>query len=1193
MKSPLAPPTSEVTQYTVAVENKMMKDQRPVANNPSIRSLQTMQLSGGDQNIFGNDDAFNLVLRRYYPDEMSLTGWSLQNIPLPGIGFLNYTIGYESDGTPRLFVLVQTDNSPGAGVAAAVYEIPLAADGTPAASVLIASFRTDPDAPGMLFSPVGPALFWTRHYDAATGGDCYLSGVWGEKLDQLFTPIDGAHTFGVSPNGQLSLLEIPGATASPNFSVLVQFQNQQSVICGTQFTPGATLSTEVVLPPLTDSNNQPVAATSFSTTSDATGRRTIYATIGDGRVRALSGVPDPGVPGNVLWEQSWNILDLGTWQQPQLDANGQPIIGPDGQPVLFNPISSDMALQVCASQNGQSGLALLDGRHRLWFSQQNASMGPWSRATPASDNLVYAMGAFIDDEGDFGVSLINGDQFISCLTRDASEDWEVESIDVGAGTTVGPMNVYRVGIIAYDQTQAAAADKAVTIAADDEIVVFVNGHVQYLSRDEPFTVTTDSDGAIWMMVDIVNSLAVPTFSLSSSDGIFDDQIIVIKPEAEAQTYTTKVTAEILRAALDDQGQPLLPADSPFADIAANLNKLGNAVAHIYSPLPYSSERLVFPGRAGVRVLRRREDWDETPASAGCWSMTKADGKLTFEEHTPETAAARRATLIARVAAERGIDTSQPDFDPNSLWDDFVDTMEDIGDFVISVGDAVISAGMATISFVVDGVSRIVEAALDAISVIGDVIKAVLDFAGAILGRVVGWLIRAVGWLLGLPDLIAIKNTLKDRIIASVAALTTTIPDPANSVASVQQQIQQWQTDFSAAIQSFKSTPSGSEPNSQNTGPLATLLQAMTSSGGNSVLAETSWVIEKLKTILPKIPTGLPDAPDFGVAGPLNDLLAKATAMGSTVQTFISNVLAAGLQSWLESLASLNSANCDPILDAINNQSAALLQNADAMVGDFGAALHAVWAHPEAITKWLDEPIDIPFFSAFYEGLVDHEFTILDFLALAAAVPYSLLAPSDVASAKDAPDGDSEGLFWTTFSLLGIRSVLLTLSAGFQMPASGPGAPGDAPVVAFLDWTLAAVGLFTSACMLAASVEEKDAWFAFGIIGVFEAAMTLLIIAFKARSAWLEDGLVCGCDLLALLSNLLVPGGLQGTAAGYIFLDFTQALSHLAVDRGKWPVNTPGGRGSYMILQGAASITQAALYASENTPPARIVAPGFA
>ncbi|PLR25197.1 hypothetical protein SGCZBJ_13295 [Caulobacter zeae] len=1143
----------------IDVQNKMLYDQRAVSTAPAPDKLHVMQLKGGGQNILTNGD-FDNGFRRYYPDPASLSGWSVQTVGLPGLVVASMTIGYRADGSPRLFVSTPDVGGP----TGTIYELAVAADGELGAPVPIQSCASA--ASSMLFLPQTPVLLWSQ----VEAGMHVVKGAHGDKLDQTFYP----HTGSSSVIGG-DMVAIPNPPSVwPNLGFVVNTSQPEPWAVSVQSTTGD--AAVIALPALTNASGAQTIPTSTATIAYPDGTVRLFATAGDGVVQFVD-ASQPSTPGSLSWGTAWTRLDLGT------------------------TLTGGAQVRAASRADGGVTLSLLDLTTGLWISEQKSKDGPWAKAELIAPGIGLVGEAFADDQGDFGYAYADASGYLHVLTRDAPTpapnpndppipgDWDIQDVRIENGTKLVPVSVYRLGVIVTDASDGGApvGGAAISLSADDEIAAMVNGQNLYFSRDDAHVVQTDGDGCIWLMADIENSLATPTFTVTSGDARFDEAI-TIRPEADAQTYATGASAEVLQNATDDTGAPLLAAGSPYDKIAANLAKLGASVAHIYAGQDHASPRLIVPARAGVRVLASGQRTLEQPVSAGYWSMRRENGQLTFDDHTPESAAQKRQAMIARVAASRGIDTTAADFAPDSIFDDWEDAFDSIVDAVCDLGDILIEGLTATVNFVVDGIERIVFAALDAVSVVVDAVKAVLNFAGAVLGRVVGWLVRAIGWLLGLPDLVGIKNDIKARIVTAVTGLTQALPDPATYVAPATAQIQTWKGDIDQLIDQYRSTPAGTQSNSEFFGGVRTVVSALTM-GATSIMPEISWAIEKLRSVLPDLADDLPAVPDFGVTTPLTDLLSQAAKAEVSIGSFLADVVTAALESWIGSLDAMNGANIDPVLDVIKTHSDDLLDALAAMVQDLGDVFHALWVAPapQTLIDWLDSSIDITFFSDFYEGLVGNDFSALDFIALAAAIPYSIIAPST--STRLGEDSEAD-LFTAILSLRMVRTVFATLQAAAQEPASSTAPPSGAAKL--VDLASIVLDICIGGLTVAYAAKDKAHWYA-------PAVGDLMFGVLKAISMWAADVArpnaskgAMATDIVSIfttgVSGLLgmLTTGLRADMAGVAVASMVSDLTHLAVDQGKIDISNPDTRTAYIAFQSLLAATPAVIFQLDGSPDAK-------
>jgi len=1163
--------TAADTHYNVNIENKIMHDKRMISAAGDLNYLQAVQIPGGAEMAFASDpDPSKCLLHRYYRDSSSLTGWSHQELPLPGHQYIYHKVAQDIAGTIRVFVITSNTDTPTENTPATVYELPIATDGTPGAIKILSTTTMGSNYASMLFSPIGPTLLWSCA-NAQNNGRSTLTGLMGQALDTPFTPMVDTQELGVD-NAQDSIQEIVDPTGQatwPNITLAILSQGAVCVFHGHQQSGanGAELNgTITTLPPVSSPN---VSINCFTVSAFPDGRQMMLCTVGDGIIRSLAGHANPAAPNTVLWDSAWLLVNG--------DRAKNPIVNPEWN--VSSIVKQDGGLSVMWSVQYSEGAT--SGFYLFMLERGPGTNGVWTDAVRVNAEISHFYTFFRDDQGDPGFCYIGGrDLYLRFALRDAGEDWREETVDTQDGTTFIDVDVYRVGVVVTDAAGAAIIGKSITIAANDEAYFFANGALQYLNAKESFTTTTNQDGALWIMVDIGGSIAVPTFTFTSTDGIFDGNPITVMPEADAQHLVTHVSADELQNAKDDQGNSLLPADTPYADVATSLNQLGDAIAHIYAPTPFSSGRLTVGGRHGVRIAATLDSAQALPLSAGYWSMTRdAQGKIVFANLTPESATLESANLIKQVAASRGM--NHDDF--FSFFDDFEDMIDSIGDAVVSVGKVIINGVLVTISYIADGVERLVQTALDGVSKVLDVVKAVLDFVGAVIGRVLGWIIRAIGWLLGLPDLRAIKNRIKADIISAVAGLNSILPDPGTQTNQLHTKIEGWEHDLASLVASFKRTPEGTASNQNTFGPLGSVLGAM-AIGSTNISSQVTWLMEKLSSALPDLSGSLPTAPDLGINPQVQSLLTQLQAMEGDVASFGTDLVAAGISSWVNSLSAFDSANFDPVLDVLSSHGTALLSDLDGTVSNGLDILHVLWANPTVITDWLDQPIYIPFFSSFYDALVGDDFSILDFVALAAAVPYSLIGPTE-STTNESDDPARDRLFYTIVSLMLLSALFASWAAAVQQPAGNPENKETTKLIALV--TLAIDIVTNAMCIHLVKNDSNSPKFVSYQIKIAGAVAEMVLIWTISRlsgSPYPYGGIAR--DLIAFLFNTIcIAENDENTPSlkwyGSMVINTAGRAAHLAVDQ-KWiNVEAPNIRAGYTVFQGAAAGTCAYLFYLDN------------
>jgi hypothetical protein len=253
----------------------------------------------------------------------------------------------------------------------------------------------------------------------------------------------------------------------------------------------------------------------------------------------------------------------------------------------------------------------------------------------------------------------------------------------------------------------------------------------------------------------------------------------------------------------------------------------------------------------------------------------------------------------------------------------------------------------------------------------------------------------------------------------------------------------------------------------------------------------------------------------------------------------------------------------------------------AIAQDIGELMYAVWSNPSAVLDWLDQEVDITFFSAFYEGLVDHAFTPLDFIALAAAIPYSIVAPDASRKIDDSP---TEGLFYTIFALMAVKAGIASLAAGLQDDIDNTSSAKLA------DRAMLVADLATAILSLAYAADDKQHWYAPAAADLGMACLKAIMIwATEADESNWEYG-TAATDMLSIaaggisaLLNALITG-VKPDMIGFATASFLADATHLAADRKIINLEDPDQRFAYAAFQGLMGATQTMIFWADGYPP---------
>jgi len=1139
--------TSRTVVPHVVVENKMMYDHRMISAAPGAGQAIAMRLPDGTVNVLVHSSfPSSLWLHRYYPDFTKLTGWAREETNLPGVDMGDIVVGYDTSGSPMIFVATadvgafKSAADTQTPLAATIYQISVSPTLGLSAPKPLHHYNTT--SPSLSFDVATQTLSWSLWDSTAQVAQCL----------NMFDPssayvlIDGdSHPYPLGAGAAPVMIPNPGGAAWPILDMAMIETNGYIIALRTQVTQTSVLrSTTSVLPEIDDSNGNIIPATSLAAACYPNGVRRLFATVGDGKVRILSA--RPASDGTLQWDSAWQTPDLGT------------------------NFTSDLRVEVETLADHSITLAHTDGLYNVWVSEHGVDPSlAWTRGmnvlgAPIGEGAPAPVGsAFLTDQGDFGYAYADPAGYIHIATRDNADSWQSTQIDVQDGTASRVVSVYRVGLVISDSANNGAPliNEPIAVHADNEVNAFINGHLTYFSKDEPKTLTTDANGCIWLMIDVADSIAVPMFSVSSPTARFAEAIL-IRPEADAQNHSTNASADDLRAATDQNGNLLLGPNAPVDVMAEKLHELNTALAGAYAPREHRSDRLIVAARAGVRVIQPGEaglltsDIDLSAISS--WQMVKDKDGFRFQNLDAASYQQTRNDLITRVAIERGLDPTAVLGSPDGFFDDWDDAFDWIGDAIVDAGNAVIGVveGVlkATIQFTIDGISRIVDMAVSAIGsipIISDVVAAVMNFAGAVLGKVVGWLVRAIGWLFGLPDLQAIRDKIRNAMSAAIIQLPSLISKPSIIAGQAHDQLESWKDDIHQLIQSYETSPAGSQSNTSAFGGAQSIMSSLAGLSSN-ISGEASWIIEKLVAALPNLGPSMPVGPDFGVDAILQDLGTKAGSVTTNLVTLLADVETSAMQSWIQSITDFDGANIDPVLQAFDRHITGLLDDLAGMTTDLGNAGDAVWANPQKIVYWLDQPIHIPFFSSFYEGLSGNDFSLLDFVAYAAAIPYSIVGPST--SAHDTNDNESkEVLLWMIFSLKAIKAFAGAIAAGYQEP--GTSDTGHDSLGEFAERFVTASDLLISILTLVYAADDEAHWTAPATADLFSVVCKTLIDKLSgtgpdrfAYGTVISDSIsIFGGGLAGLLESL--RDDVKLPIIGNMVLGMTSDLAHIMVDRG--------------------------------------------
>lgn len=593
--------------------------------------------------------------------------------------------------------------------------------------------------------------------------------------------------------------------------------------------------------------------------------------------------------------------------------------------------------------------------------------------------------------------------------RNKAGDWVAEHVRVqDEGGKMREVAGYRVGITMQADGLPAGGEQIGVTASVSTSAVIQQTHCA-LGIHRPFQAETDSTGTLWVTVLLEDRISFPSLIINSPR--FEHQL-VMDLNHKIENFMTEVTPEKIMAARDPRrctdlspdgctgdeiGKGLTTGDEkPHPTDLEKAKKSADLIQRTMSAAPKSAllERSVesvvalrsdlpaawIPSHMDATTLR-------TPGAAHlapAWIMTRRDGVPHIELVSHQEAAAHMARMTA----------NHPPYSMG-FFDFVTDAIDAIGNLaksvyetVCDVVEAVADGLKIAITFVVDNFRFVYEAVMETIEQVMDAIEFFLDYAGMALGMAVGWLLEQLGFLFDWKAIKARRDKFRTMIRDNAKkSLNSVYKDPRVSVVTLRKTITSAKAEIHTALDQFRSSPSdkrtiASDMKDEPDGPDASFVN------GAAILPHVSWLLDKLQPSIVRIRGGMNQLNVANFGALVTDLATKLGALTLSLGPTSSDVMAL-VNSWVLHGDLFSSSVFDPVIDLIEAHIDAFL---DALIGVLQAGanlLGAFWDSPEKIVDWLDSPIQIPFFSGFYRGLMGNPLSFFDVSCLLAAIPAAL------------------------------------------------------------------------------------------------------------------------------------------------------------------------------------------------------------
>jgi hypothetical protein len=743
----------------------------------------------------------------------------------------------------------------------------------------------------------------------------------------------------------------------------------------------------------------------------------------------------------------------------------------------------------------------------LWSSARAAGSADWEPLSPIITKGYYPQ---IRPAAETTFLYLDPDG-LGVWTRNPDGDWDVELIEtpVGSGAPVEQPG-FRIGITlsSPDQFMGGAS---VNVTSSMPVRCTVAGKRVLLDSVKPTPFFTDATGTLWITLKIQDRFCVPELTLTSDSfsGTFQ-----VTPDSAVQQFLTGLTSNELVSAVDPRTSPpsqILP-DPANGEAAAEAVREAMKIVAVARPLVRTT------GGSRMRVPA------DALAGLGAWTLEIADGKASFSRLDPEQAKAHRAAMMALPIMPRPMNIFDDAFDwigdlAESVWDGFVEVVTKI----------VVDGANLVLNLVIDGFNYAYQGVIDTLERAYDAVTFVLNAVGVQLGKAVGWLLSKLGFLFDWDALKGKRDALKALLRSGGHSLQQSFPDPATTAATIVANLQTAQTSFDAWITQYRDSPVDTETFGGQTASVFKYLEPLLQ-GSSSGFAEITWLIDKVRDALLS-GMGLGGAPAIpGFAAAISGL---QQSVDQAAQNFLPTFEDAStlFDSWVLGGQLFSSARFDPLLTIVQKHVDQLFGCIGGIANQSGAVLHLLWQNPDAVLDWLDQPINLPFFAGFYEGLTGNEFSLLDVLCMCAAVPASAFSSARVRrmGAELSEDWHIAGL---SFAIVG---CLTEGWAAFEL-ASKTGKWGKCANIA----ASAAIGLcavledlenlgmlnFGALYMLSAVaiIVAPDAWNNRSALGSLVSYLMLLV---RLPMAATSDTKMMISQLLLMVQNLLdgfVSGG---------------------------------------------------------------------
>ena len=605
------------------------------------------------------------------------------------------------------------------------------------------------------------------------------------------------------------------------------------------------------------------------------------------------------------------------------------------------------------------------------------------------------------------IFIVDGNNSLAYLWQDpATTLWQETDIPLSDTGEIQTFNSYTTFINFVDQDSNPIAGKPVQLTASSWTYVTVNGAFYELGPD-PVTVVTDVQGNL-TIINKVTSIATPFFHLQAN---FFDQVVDINPAAKIQSGLSQIqSGDDLKNARTQDGNPLLTEevdDETLDSVAQGVQQLIvlTDTLPVDSTTPTPDDFTASATRTSVQAVPTFSHVSVRAASSTphnrirtahlpadyCWGMTFEKGRVRY--HEGDTA--RRQFLSSLPSAPSGgqlqnaaDDLSLSSLNPAALSvsDPFEaataiagDVLESLESGLEKAGSFVIQTAGETIEFIVNLGDRVVKLILDTVEQVLQAIDWLFQTIYVLLMDFLRWLGLLFNWgdILTTQQVFANVTTQTINMLESRIALAQSEVD--SFFANLKQQAQQHLT-----------------PLNDETGSLNLKVVSQ------SVPASLTGAAKTAFDFMSGNPGGNFGAFQLLYSGML-DMDTKGNEASDEIKNFMDNVLTPAVESipqavfdMIENLEQTFAAGTLTVNDVIAAVATdAAIAMIDTLHGITVGLLELMAELLKDLRKILNDEINVPFLTAFYEWATGSKFTLLNGITLLFAIPattfYKLVA----------------------------------------------------------------------------------------------------------------------------------------------------------------------------------------------------------